>query len=113
MLTFQHVPTTTTAQPYTSLSWTTPNTAFRGQPVTVKATVKPQPAKGHLILQRKLGSAWKTFAIMKFNAKTHHWATTFTWPTKPPKSETFRLDATAAPGLLTTTGKPFAIRTAG
>jgi hypothetical protein len=113
VLTFEHVQATTTAKPYTSLSWTTPNTAFPGQPVTVTAVVKPQPRKGHVILQRKLGSSWKTFAIMKFSAKQHHWAATFTWPSKPPKSEAFRLDATAAPGLLTTIGKPFSIRTAG
>jgi hypothetical protein len=111
VLTFNHVQSTPTAKPYTSLSWSTPNTAVRGAPVTVTAVVKPLPAKGHVILQRKVGSSWKTFATMTYSAKRHKWSATFKWTAGPHGSVTFRLDATAAPGLLTTTGKAFKIRT--
>jgi hypothetical protein len=48
---------------------------------------------------------------MTYLAKKHHWVATFKWTLGAHGSMTFRLDATAAPGLLATTGRPFTIRT--
>lgn len=112
VLTFRHVTSTPAAKPYKSLTWTSPNTAVRHQSVTVTGNAKPRPAKGHMVLQRKSGSRWKTVETLTYKSKLHAWATTFTWTSARHVTVTYRLEAKAAPGLLTTPGGAFKIKTA-
>lgn len=112
VLTFVHVTSDAPAKPYTVVSYSAPNTAVRHQPVTITGTAKPKPAKGHFVMQSKSGSSWKTVETLVYKSKLHAWSTTFTWTAAKHATITYRLEATAAPGLLATPTSTFKIRTA-
>jgi hypothetical protein len=115
VLTFAHVngSTTTTgaAQPYTSIFESYPLRVLHGALATVTATVRPVPAKGHLLLLRKNGSSWVRIGALTYSTATKKWSIKFRWRFPARASETFRLFATAAPGLSATYGGNFKIST--
>ncbi len=116
VLTFAHVTpatsTTVAAQPYTSLYETYPLRVPRGATATVTATVHPTPPSGHLLLQRKSGATWVTVGAFTYSASAKKWTIRFAWHFAKHATETFRLMATAAPGLAATAGGPFKVSTA-
>ncbi|MFI5051982.1 MAG: hypothetical protein ACHQBP_03525 [Acidimicrobiales bacterium] len=117
ILTFAHVTPNTTSttvagQSYTSISESYPLHASDGSAAIVTAVVRPVPAKGHLILQRKNGSSWVSIGAFTYSTATKKWTIHFTWHFPKHTSVTFRVLATAAPGLLATIGGNFKIATA-
>ncbi len=117
VLTFEHVSSTTTTapgtQPYSSISYNYPLKVADGSVATVTGVVAPVPAKGHLILQRRNGSSWVSVGTMSYSGATKKWSIRFTWHFARHAMESFRLVATAAPGLTTTDGGVFKIGTLG
>jgi hypothetical protein len=116
VLTFSHVTpatsTTVAAQPYASLSESYPLRVPDGATATVTATVRPVPPKGHLLLQRRSGSAWVTVGAFTYSTSAKRWTIRFAWHFPRHATETFRLLATATAGLTATDGGPFKIATA-
>jgi hypothetical protein len=117
VLTFTHVtPSTTTtgpAQPYRSMFETYPLRVADGTKATITAVVHPIPAKGHLVLLRKKGSSWVTMGSFTYSGSKRKWSIAFTWRFPKHTTETFRLLATAAPGLSATYGGNFKVATFG
>jgi len=117
VLTFAHVKgsttTTSVAQPYASISSAYPLGVARGSMATITATVRPVPAKGHLILWRKSGSSWAAIGPFTYSSTLKKWSIRFVWQFPKRAVETFRLLATAAPGLTSTYGGTFKISTLG
>jgi hypothetical protein len=113
VLTFAHVSGTTTttiaAVPYTSISESYPLRVVHGSLATVSATVRPNPAKGHLVLLRKSGARWVTVGALTYSHVTKKWSLKFRWEFAARATETFRLLATSAPGLIATYGGNFKI----
>jgi hypothetical protein len=113
VLTFAHVTATSTttgaAQPYASITEFYPLRATVGALVTITAVVRPVPASGHLVLLRKNGASWVRVGALTYSTKTKKWSIAFRWRFPAHTSETFRLLATAAPGLSTTYGGNFKI----
>jgi hypothetical protein len=115
VLTFAHVSgsTTTTAasRPYASIDETYPLRVLDGATATITATVRPVPAKGHLVLLRKSGSRWVSVGALTHSTSSKKWSIKFKWRFPKRTSETFRLWATAAAGLTATYGGNFKIST--
>ena len=113
VLTFAHVTSSTTttgpAQPYTSISESYPLRVAVGAVTKITAVVSPVPAKGHLVLLRKSGTKWITVGALTYSAHAKKWTITFTWRYPKHVTETFRLLATAAPGLSATYGGNFKV----
>jgi len=112
VLTFTHVTPISkpTAKHYT-ISVTAPKHAKKGSHITITAVVKPKPAKGHLLLERKHGSTWVKVKTLTYS--THHkdWAVSVKWEYAKHVSHTYRLLATAATGLKATASRHFTIAT--
>lgn len=115
VLTFSHVTSSTTttgpAQPYSSMFESYPLRVADGTRATITAVVRPVPAKGHLVLLRKNGSSWVSMGAFSYSTATKKWSIAFTWHFPRRTSETFRLFATAAPGLSATYGGNFKVST--
>lgn len=115
VLTFQHVTSSTTttgpAQPYTSIFESYPYGAPNGSKATITAVVHPIPSKGHLLLMRKNGTSWASMGAFTYSTATKKWSIKFTWHFPSRATETFRLLATAAPGLSATYGGNFKLHT--
>jgi hypothetical protein len=113
VLTFAHVTGSTTTtlagRPYTSIYETYPLHVVVGSVATITATVRPIPAKGHLVLFRKNGSRWVSVGALSYSNATKKWSIKFKWRFPKHASVTFRLLATAAPGLTATYGGNFTI----
>jgi len=113
VLTFAHVTATTTTtavgRTYRSISVSYPLRAASGSIARITATVSPLPMKGHLVLLRKSGSNWVRVATFIYSAHTKRWSVGLRWHFPKHATETFRLLATAAPGLLATYGGNFRI----
>ena len=113
VLTFAHVNSSTTtsgpAQPYTSLYETYPYRVTVGALAKITAQVTPVPAKGHLVLLRKVGAHWVSVGAFTYSARSKKWTITFRWRFPKNATETFRLLATAAPGLSATYGGNFKV----
>ncbi len=121
VLTFNHVngstttttTTTTIGVPYSSISDSYPLKVAKGTVATVSATVRPVPAKGHLVLLHRSGANWLRIGSFTYSNATKKWSIKFTWRYPAHAVETFRLEATAAPGLVNTVGGAFKIATLG
>ncbi len=117
VLTFTHVNSSTTttgpARPYTSLFESYPLKVADGTKAVITAVVHPVPAKGHLVLQRKSGTSWVNMGSFTYSPVTKKWKISFTWRFPRHATETFRLLATAAPGLSATAGGGFKVSTWG
>jgi hypothetical protein len=117
VLTFTHVtPSTTTtgpAQPYRSMFESYPLRVAVGSKATITAVVHPVPAKGHLVLLRKNGTSWVSMGSFIYSTRTKKWSIAFTWRFPLHATESFRLLATAAPGLSATDGVTFRVSTFG
>ena len=115
VLTFVHVSSTTTttlaAQPYHSISESYPLRVAVGSIARVTATVSPLPGKGHLVLLRKSGANWLSVATFVYSVPSKKWVALLRWHFPKHAKETFRLLATAAPGLSATFGGTFKITT--
>lgn len=112
VVTFEHVtPISSTPKHYKSLKVSAPSTARRHKTITITAVVKPVPAAGHLQLQHKHGSGWKTDKTLTFQSSHHRWITHLTWTAPKHTTVTFRLLAKAAPALKATASKAFNIAT--
>jgi hypothetical protein len=115
VLTFAHVTSSTTttgpARPYSSLYETFPYRVAVGALAKITAVVSPVPARGHLELVRKSGSHWVSVGTFTYSARSKRWTITFTWRFPKHATETFRLLATAAPGLSATYGGNFKVAT--
>jgi hypothetical protein len=115
VLTFEHVNSTTTTapgtQPYSSISYNYPLRVADGASATVTGVVTPVPATGHLILQRRSGKAWVTVGALTYSPAKKKWSIHFVWHFARRATKSFRLVATAAPGLATTDGGAFKIST--
>ncbi len=117
VITFAHVNSSTTTvpagEPYSSMSYNYPLKVADGSVATVTGVVTPVPAKGHLILQRRSAKAWVSVGALSYSSAKKKWSIRFTWHFAKHATETFRLVATAAPGLTTTDGGTFKIATLG
>jgi hypothetical protein len=115
VITFAHVNSSTTttgpAQPYRSLYETFPYRVADGSKATITAVVSPLPPKGHLVLLRKSGARWVSMGAFTYSASSKKWTIKFTWRFPKRTTETFRLLATAAPGLTATYGGNFKVAT--
>jgi hypothetical protein len=115
VLTFSHVTSSTTttgpAQPYRSMFESYPLKVAYGSKARITAVVHPVPAKGHLVLLRKNGSSWVSMGAFTYSSSTKKWSMAFTWRYPRGATETFRLFATAAPGLSATYGGKFRVST--
>ena len=121
VITFVHVTpisstsTTTTTKPttkpYTYISVIAPRRPRHGAMATFTSIVRPLPPPGHVILQRRVGSAWVNVAYMTFSMKLKVWTSTLRWVYARRSIQTFRIAATAAPGLLTSYGGSVQITT--
>jgi hypothetical protein len=115
VLTFTHVNSSTTttgpAQPYRSMFESYPLKVADGTKATITAVVHPVPAKGHLVLVRKSGTSWVSMGSFTYSAAKRKWSLAFTWRFPRGATETFRLFATAAPGLSATYGGNFKVST--
>jgi len=113
VLTFVHVTSTTTttgvAQPYRSISDSYPLRVTVGTLARITAVVSPLPAKGHLVLLRKSGASWVNAGTFIYSAASKKWSVTLRWRFPKRSTQSFRLLATAAPGLLATYGGVFKI----
>lgn len=117
VLTFTHVTGSTTTtlggEPYSSMSYSYPFRVAIGSLATVTATVRPVPARGHLLLLRKSGATWVRVGTFVYTTATKKWTVKFKWRFPAHASESFRVEATSAPGLTTTLGGIFRIATLG
>jgi hypothetical protein len=113
VLTFVHVTSVRPSRHYSLFSYSYPRTAVTGSTVTITGIVGPVPPKGHLLLQRQQGAAWANVVEFTYSAATRRWTSRFRWPYPSRTTRTFRLFATAAPGLLATPSGPFRISTQG
>jgi hypothetical protein len=115
VLTFSHVtPTTTTTtsvEPYQSISYRYPYRAADGSVATITAVVRPVPAKGDLVLQRKSGSNWVNAGVLSYSLHAKKWTIELRWKFPKHATESFRLLAVAAPGLSATHSGSFKIST--
>jgi hypothetical protein len=115
VLTFAHVSSSTTTtgpgEPYTSISESYPLRVVSGSTASITASVRPVPARGHLVLLRKSGSSWVRVGALTYSSKVRKWSIKVRWRFPARASETFRLLATAAPGLTATYGGNFKIST--
>ncbi len=112
VLTFSHVKAAP-ARHYRSFTYSYTSKAFTGGTVTISdVVVTPVPPKGHLLVQRLDGRAWKNVLKLTYSAKAKSWSGHFAWPYPKHTTHRYRLLALAAPGLLTTAGPSFTISTA-
>jgi hypothetical protein len=115
IISFVHVTSTTTttvgSQSYNSLYESYPVHPHVGSVVTITAVVHPVPLKGHLVLVRRSGSTWVGVGSFTYSASAKRWSIKFKWRFPKHATETFRLLATASPGLTTTYGGNFKIST--
>jgi hypothetical protein len=115
VLTFTHVTGSTTTTlpgvPYSLITYSYPFRVVDGSLATVTASIRPIPAKGHVILLRKSGATWTKVGSFAYSAASKKWSIKFKWRFPARASETFRVEATAAPGLTTTFGGNFKIAT--
>jgi hypothetical protein len=113
VLTFIHVTNVAPSRRYPSFSYSYPRSAATGSIVTVTGTVQPAPPKGRLVRQRPQGAAWANVVGFTYRSKTKRWTSSFRWSDPKHIVRTFRLFATAAPGLRATPSGPFRISTVG
>jgi hypothetical protein len=115
-ISFVHVTSTTSttvgSQSYSSLYESYPHHARIGSVATVTAVVQPVPNKGHLMLVRRSGASWVRVGTFTYSVASKRWSIKFKWRFPKHATETFRLLATAAPGLTATFGGNFKISTA-
>jgi len=104
VLTFQHVTPITkpTAVPYKKVTIAGPSSVRHGSSVTFRSVVKPKPAPGHVILQRKKGTSWRKIASLSYSATHKRWHVRFKWTAPAHTTRTLRVLATAAKGLKAT-----------
>ncbi|MGD0055994.1 MAG: hypothetical protein ABSC34_11240 [Acidimicrobiales bacterium] len=121
VLTFAHVTSTSTTttttesgpQPYSSLSWSYPETATVNGFATISSIVKPQPAKGDVILQRRVGATWVRAGVLTYSPSSKRWVIKLKWTYPLRSRETFRILASATPVLSATYSGSFRISTLG